>query len=227
VEPAVSFEWLGADIRDWRKLRIRLSEGGPFDALVDLVTAPFADIGIEDRSRSEFDVNVAGTWTLLSEAFTQGVRRVVYVSTLNVYGELGTRHHREDDDLLKTATADVAEPYGLSKRLAEQLVEYFVMTRSLSGIALRLDSLHVPMIMERRGIHILDLAGAVRLALIRPLEGFQVVNITSDPKRHNVSVEAAHRILGWAPAHPLEFRPELEDWTQTRTPPLPPLSPPS
>ncbi len=194
--------------------------------MVDVITAPQADIPREDRGRSEFDVNVAGTWTLISECIRVGIRRFVYVSTLNVYGDLTRGEHVEDDDLLKNQTVDVAWPYGLAKRMAEQLFEYLCATNNAVGVALRMDSLHVPGVMERRGVHIEDLASAIQLALTAQLDGFEICNLTADPERNHAPNDKIFRLFGWQPKHVFERRPELEDWTQPPTPPLSPLAHP-
>jgi nucleoside-diphosphate-sugar epimerase len=137
-----------------------------------------------------------------------------------VYGDLTRGEHLEDDNLFANATVDVAEPYGLAKRIAEQLFEYASATRGATGVALRIDSLHVPGIMERRGIHVDDIAKAIHLALTAPLSGFHILNLTADPHRNHAPNDAARALLGWEPDHVFELRPDLEDWTQPMSPPL-------
>jgi UDP-glucose 4-epimerase len=63
-------------------------------------------------------VNVAGTDRLLRSAGEQGVKRVVFVSTIKVHGE-GTQGvpYKSDDTLAPT------DPYGQSKLEAEQVLE--------------------------------------------------------------------------------------------------------
>ncbi|HVT65889.1 MAG TPA: NAD(P)-dependent oxidoreductase [Mycobacteriales bacterium] len=220
VAPADGVQWLVADIRDWRGLQNALAAVHPVDAVVNLVMAPNAGLGDKDQARMHFDANVTGSWTLLNEALAGGVRRFVYVSTLNVYGDLTVGVHDESDDLLVNQTRDVVEPYGLTKLLAERVLEYICATRDATGVALRLDGLHVPGVMERAGTHIEDLADAIHAALTQPLTGFATCNLTARPAHRNTPTDRAKELLGWTAQHTFDTEPEAGKWTTPLTPPL-------
>jgi nucleoside-diphosphate-sugar epimerase len=152
VAPAPGLQWLVADIRDWRGLRNALAAVHPVDALVVAVAAPNAGLGPKDQARVQFDVTVTGSWTLFTEALDAGLRRIVYVSTMDVHGD----------------TPDPAEPYGLANLLAEKLLEYLCATRGTSGVALRIGRLHVE-----------DLAEAIDAALTDDVPGFAARDVAA------------------------------------------------
>lgn len=165
------------DVRDWRSVRGSLRSVAPIDAAVSMVYAPTnLEIGPEDNGVRQFDVTVKGTWILLEECLQAGARRFVYVSTCNAYGGLREgRRYTEDVDPLTNPDRDMAWPYGLCKLLAEHTVEQFCHTHAMTGISLRLGSVHSPGVMERRGIHVDDIADAVRLALAADTGTYEVV----------------------------------------------------
>lgn len=223
VVPSDGFQWLVADIRDWRGLQNALAAVHPVDAVVDLVMAPNSGLGDKDQARMHFDANVTGTWTLFNEALAGGIRRFVYVSTLNVYGDLSVGMHIESDDLLTNQTRDVVEPYGLTKLLAERVLAYICATRDATGLALRLDGLHVPGVQERGGTHVEDLADAIHLALTAELSGFASYNLTSRPEYRNTPTDLARTALGWTPKHtfdPNDASLAVANWPTPLTPPL-------
>lgn len=210
------------DVRDWRGVRDALGPFAPIDALVSTVYAPTSfDMGAEDNAVRQFDVTVKGTWILLEEAARVGAKRIVYVSTCNAYGGLRPgATYTEEVDPLTNPDIDVAWPYGLTKLLAEHIVQQFCWTHDCTGISLRLGSVHSPGVMERRGIHVEDIASAVRLALVTDTGTYDVVNLTCDtPRLVTAPNDKAKRLLGWDPKHDFEFRPELEDWSQPNDPP--------
>jgi nucleoside-diphosphate-sugar epimerase len=210
------------DVRDWRSVRGALEPFAPVDALVSTVYAPTNfELGAEDNAVRQFDVTVKGTWILLEESARVGAKRFIYISTGNAYGGLRPgRTYTEDVDPLKNPDLDSAWPYGLCKLLAEHTLEQFCHTRGVSGISLRLGSVHAPGVMERRGIHVEDVAAAVRLALVVDTGTYEMMNLTSDtPRAWTVPNAKAKRQLGWEPKHDFEWRPELEDWSQPSDPP--------
>lgn len=81
--------------------------------------------------------NVLGTWHVLLAARAHGVRRVVYFSSMQVFGtaegEQPPAYLPIDDDHPRNAR----RPYGLSKRLAEDLCEAFTADTGIPTICLR------------------------------------------------------------------------------------------
>jgi len=75
--------------------------------------------------------NVEGTYTILAAAAAAGVRKVVFASSLYVYGRLSGPPFREDEPTRPTTI------YGISKLCGEQLLAHFAATTELRGNALR------------------------------------------------------------------------------------------
>jgi hypothetical protein len=128
------------------------------------------DQGWEDDAVEQFDVTVRGTWVTLTESHRLGARRFLFASSLNVYGDLGDGPYPESFDVLHSPRLDPADPYGMCKYLAEQLMARFCATRGATGLAFRMDSVHAPVVMERRGVHVDDVAEAFARALMLPLQ---------------------------------------------------------
>ena len=87
------------------------------DAVIHLAAIVPRGDGVDDgqRIRDAFDVNVTGVYLALRAARERGIRRFVHISTMSVYTDYG----RVPIDA--SAHPDSTEPYGQSKRLAEQL----------------------------------------------------------------------------------------------------------
>jgi len=86
----------------------------------DAVLHAAAEIGVGGAGGRTSDVNVAGTRTVLAEAFAAGVDPIVYTSTVTVY--------LPSHDAVVTPSSALAEPlsaYGSSKRDAELVVREY------------------------------------------------------------------------------------------------------
>ena len=82
-------------------------------------------------------VNVLGTWHVLLAAEAVGARRVVYMSSAQVFG-LAEGERLPDRFPVGDAHARRAmRPYGLSKRLAEDLCQGFTARTGTVTVALR------------------------------------------------------------------------------------------
>ncbi len=81
--------------------------------------------------RAFFDTNVVGTWNLLEAAEAAGVDKVVYSSTIGVYGDT-------HPTAIGPATDPVAttDTYGVTKLMAEQALRSFA-GRGMHVVALR------------------------------------------------------------------------------------------
>jgi len=84
------------------------------------------------------EVNVYGTHVLLKCCVDSGVVRFVYASTAAVYGEPSVIPTPEDSVL------EPANPYGLSKLLAEELIKYYSRAYGLKTTILRLFNVYGP-----------------------------------------------------------------------------------
>ena len=82
-------------------------------------------------------VNVTGTWNVLAAARTMGVRRVVNFSSVNALGIFsgnGTPDYLPIDD---AHPPRATTPYGISKRLGEEMCRCFTLDTGIATIGLR------------------------------------------------------------------------------------------
>jgi len=115
------------DIRHKKKLA-RAMKG------VDIVfhNAAFVSIrGSFERLREELDINCLGTLNVLEAAVDRGVKRVIFASSMAVYGEPSYLPVDEEHPL------NPASPYGLSKARGEQYCRLFSEKYGLGTVALR------------------------------------------------------------------------------------------
>lgn len=122
---------LGGDLRD---------EASVADAMVGCGAVVHAGALAHDWAGSPADIlatNVLGTWHVLLAAERERLRRVVYFSSAQVFGiadgENDPAYVPVDDDHPLRA----ARPYGLSKRLAEQMCEAWTVRTGISTVVLR------------------------------------------------------------------------------------------
>jgi UDP-glucose 4-epimerase len=78
-----------------------------------------------------FRTNVAGTMTLLETMLRHDVKRFVFASTAAIYGDTSDKPVREDMPLRPT------NPYGESKRIVEQMLDWIGRAHGLRYAALR------------------------------------------------------------------------------------------
>jgi UDP-glucose 4-epimerase len=127
-------ETVMADIRDAKNVR---DIAGGCGAIVHLA----AMVHAMDDSVSEKDyeaVNVDGTKHILDAAVRSGVNRIVFASSVKVFGEetIGC--------IDETQALDPQTAYGRSKWQAEQLVSEYAMRHSLTAVSLRLPMVYGP-----------------------------------------------------------------------------------
>lgn len=150
--------------------------------------------------------NVLGTWHVLLAAEQRTVVRVVYFSSAQVFGFAegeGTPHYLPVDDLHPVRAA---RPYGLSKRLAEELCAAWTQRTGIPTVVLR-----PVMILDDHGlerftaetaelgafVHVEDVAAAVIAALAVPLTGHHRLTLCG-PGAFDTT--AAATLLGWHPS---------------------------
>ena len=164
-----------ADIRDQRAVE---------DAVLD-VSAVFhfaAQVAVTTSlsdPRTDFDINVGGTFTLLEALRRRGGRvPVVFASTNKVYGDLGdvplqlakSAYQPVDADLRRHGIAenrrlDFHTPYGCSKGAADQYVLDYARSFGLPAAVLRMSCIYGP---RQRGT---EDQGWVAHFLISAIEG--------------------------------------------------------
>lgn len=105
---------------------------GPFEAVFHLASHVGQELSFE---RPAFDLanNAIGTANLLSWCLETGNNRVIFASTMNVYGdpEDSSRPVQEDDELQPPS------PYAVAKIASEQLLDVY-RPLGISGASLRL-----------------------------------------------------------------------------------------
>lgn len=133
-----------------------------------------------------WNLNVTGTHHIYEAARTHGVRKVLLCSTMGVYGESIV----PDADGVAVVTEALplrpADIYGLSKKLCEELAEFYSRRHSVQTIAYRL-GMFVPEDFVRYGFRLLkggvddrDVAQAFLLGLENESIRFDAFNIMAD-----------------------------------------------
>ena len=123
-----------ADIRDAKNVQALASGCG---AIVHLA----AKVHALDDFREEQDyeaVNIDGTKHILDAAVRSGVNRIVFASSVKVFGEESSGCIDETQD------PDPQTAYGRSKWRAEQLVSEYVARHGLTAVSLRLPMVYGP-----------------------------------------------------------------------------------
>lgn len=180
-------------------------------AIVHLAALPHDSAGSPQRIMA---VNVLGTWHVLLAAEAAGVTRVIHFSSAQVLGVfdgqgLPARFPIDDDHPRRAA-----RPYGLSKRLAEDLCQAFTQRTGIPSVSLRPVAVWGPGSRSRMQarwraspasegqpfweygayVDVRDVADAVQRALEVPLTG------------HRRALLCAGRIAGSAPSLELAAR---------------------
>lgn len=91
-----------------------------------------------DRPAAIVEVNIGGTENLLEAARRHGMRRVVFCSSLTVYGATGDR------PVAETTPTSPTSVYAASKVAGEALISAYAAAHGLDGIALRIGTVYGP-----------------------------------------------------------------------------------
>jgi|GEM_PF-76243 len=135
----------GDPSRDWpanvesREIDIRepLEHEGEIDCIVHLAGPPSVAASF-DAAQHYINIHTCGTANLLQFARSKEVRRFVYISSAEVYGQPLHNPVSEDHRLLARS------PYGAAKIGAEQLVKAFSCFGEMSAVILRPFSIYGP-----------------------------------------------------------------------------------
>lgn len=200
----------GRDVRRERAVR-RAARGCA--AIVHLAAIPHDTAGTPAEIMA---TNVLGTWNVLLAAEEQQVDRVVSFSSFQVFGTADGQRlpdylPMDDDHPLRGE-----RPYGLSKRLAEEMCEAFTRRTGISTLCLRpvavWDDRDYSAIERRRArvarsereprledgmfVDVRDVAAATRAALGCPSPGHARVTLcAADTSATRPSRETAQRLL--------------------------------
>lgn len=127
-------ETVGADIRDGRKIK-EATVG--CEAIVHLAAKVHA-IDERDADRDYDTINVEGTRHVLDAAAASGAPRVVFASSVKVFGE------RTKGCVDESCPPHPQTPYGRSKWQAEQLVSAYAQRGGFTAVSLRLPMVYGP-----------------------------------------------------------------------------------
>jgi nucleoside-diphosphate-sugar epimerase len=204
--PAIDCEYVAGDATDYPAL------SGAMDGVDALLHCAMGAHDLTEPSAvgSAFDVNVKSVHLALLAAHTAGVPHAVHISSMSVYRDLWQRRIDE------SVPPDATDPYGLTKRLGEQVCAAAATEWGMSVNVLRLTwptpdamwpdwGFHGSPITLRTadGIRIeataaTDLARAVAAAL-ELRDGFQAFTISGDRSLRLWSTAKARERLGWEP----------------------------
>jgi len=161
--------------------------------------------------------NVLGTWHVLSSGERHGVGRVVYLSSAQVFGFADGEGTPEYLPVDGQHPLRASRPYGMSKRLAEEMCEIWTARTGVTTVVLRpvmiLDDDALARVTEEEAefgafVHVDDVVGATERALQADIEGHVRMTLCG-PGPFDTS--SARRILGWRaerswPARPADSR---------------------
>lgn len=197
--------WRRADIVDADGLHAALAALRP-EVVVHL--AAFLQFACEQDPAQAVRVNVDGTLNVLESCRRLGVRRLVFASSIAVYGEREDLMREDDPPNARTGL------YGMTKRLGEMLGERYAALHGLEFVALRYagvfgpGEVHSPgMALVRQRIrecargadvvvegatgeershltHADDAAEATCLAVLHPRPAHRVYNVGGPPANH-------------------------------------------
>ena len=111
-----------------------LTEPGSLDSATESVDTIFHFASLNDRQCAAdpefaYRVNVIGTENLISSAIRNGVKRIIYMSTIHVYGSPLVGRIAENSPTSPT------HPYGLTQLQAERVIES--TSSDIQGIVIR------------------------------------------------------------------------------------------
>lgn len=121
---------LQGDLRDKATLN-NIEEVRP-DGIIHLVSLDHNQSGI--NIEETLQVNVQSTWELLSLSASIGLEKFIYFSTTQVYGQTSESVVTENTKL------QPSNAYGLTHKMSEDLVEFFMRTKNLDAVSLRLSN---------------------------------------------------------------------------------------
>ncbi len=150
--------------------------------------------------------NVLGTWHVLLAAERWRVSRVVYFSSAQVFGFAegeGTPDYLPVDD---AHPLRASRPYGMSKRLAEEMCDAWASRTAIPTLVLRpvmiLDDDRLGLLPESEAglgafVHVDDVVDATFRAVNHPVSGHHRMTLCG-PGAFDTSV--ARQVLGWSPS---------------------------
>jgi len=123
------FKFYRADICDKKLIRGIFAVEKP-DIVAHFAAETHVDRSIKDAAPF-LEVNIKGTQVLLDASREYGVRRFVFISTDEVYGEIARGKFNEDSPLKPN------NPYAASKAAADLLVQAYMRTNKFPAVIVR------------------------------------------------------------------------------------------
>lgn len=170
------------------------------DAMVDLLKGAdmvvhFGAIGDEAPFETLLGPNFVGAYNIWEAAHRNGLRRVVYASSIHAVGM-----HKKTDFIGIDAPHKPDTFYGLAKCFAEDLASMYWDKRGLESVCMRI--LSCALVSNPRAVGTWlsydDLIQLVQRSIDTPITGFSVVYGVSDNDRAPVDNSKAHH-LGYQP----------------------------
>jgi nucleoside-diphosphate-sugar epimerase len=176
-------------------------------------------------------VNLLGTWHILQAAREAGVRRIIYCSSLQALGVAKGERAPDYFPIDDSHPLRAERPYGIAKRLSEEMCELFTSATGITTVCLRpamvCDSPRYAAVSSARQqdpsaewqpfweygayIDVRDVATAVECALARAVNGHHRLLLTAlDAWTSAPSREMARRLLPqvpWRGGHEYEAEP--------------------
>ena len=178
--------------------------------------------------RTNFSINVEGTFNVLQAAISAGVRRIIFASTGGaLIGDAAP-------PVSEMALPKPISPYGASKLCGEAYCHAFAKANGIETVCLRFGNVYGPHSAHKNGavtlfikalmtsepivihgdgsasrdyIHVDDLCVGIKAALDAPLLAAEVFHLSSGRETTVLELANILRNVAGKPTHPIEFRP--------------------
>ncbi|BCM92517.1 uronate dehydrogenase [Abditibacteriota bacterium] len=150
--------------------------------------------------------NIEGMYKLLDAAHLEGVRRVVFVSSVQVIWD----HLARTNEPIETDIQAPSSLYGVTKIFGEVLGQWYHQHRGLEFIAIRLgwfeiyERIHRDAWINNVWISPGDAVRIFQRAIETPGIGYAIVNGTSDTPKELLSLKSARELLNFEPQDSVE-----------------------
>lgn len=176
------YQFVQGDARD---LEVLIQASKDVDAIVH--GAALHGIHLDKYSSNDYwELNVTGTHYVYQAALENNISKVLLCSTMGVYGESVPFKENAYSEVVEELPLLPKDVYGLSKKLCEELGEFYFRNRGIQTIAYRL-GMFVPEDFIRYGFRLLkggvddrDVAQAFLLGLENEEIGFDAFNIMAE-----------------------------------------------
>jgi uronate dehydrogenase len=213
--------WRQVDLSDIHQVNAA-TDG--IDVVIHLAIATGKEGDFEDDAfnAERMDTNVKGTYNIFEAARQNGIRRVIYTSSLTVVWGYPAPQWIDGD-----APAKPVGTYALTKYLGEQIARHYAGNHSIETLCMRIPKpIDIDDLLSRKTailpqwIAFPDLIQAYELALeVQPME-FEIVTLAGESSKRRWDISKAEKILGYRPKHRLEdlgyeLRPEPGDYSES------------